>query len=133
MRTRLAHADVVVGWKRPRRDPAYRVLISRVFNRFITRMFGIRLHDVNCGFRLMTRTVAADLLRDRWQLSACIASELSIRAHFKGYAVVEVPVRHRPRLHGPSRGLPLRKLPGAILHILREFAAMKKRISDGTF
>ena len=133
MSNRLAHADVVVGWKRPRRDPGYRVLMSRVFNALVTRMFGIRLHDVNCGFRLMTRAVAVDLLRDRWQLSACIASELSIRAHFKGYAVVEVPIRHRPRRHGPSRGLPLRKLPRDIVHIVGELRTMKKRISDGTF
>jgi glycosyltransferase involved in cell wall biosynthesis len=133
MRNRLQHADVVVGWKLPRRDPRYRLLVSRVFNWLVSREFGIRLHDVNCGFRLMTRAVVADLLRDRWQLSACIASELSIRAHFKGYAVVEVPVRHRPRRYGPSRGLPIRKMPGAVLHILREFGAMKKRISDGTF
>jgi glycosyltransferase involved in cell wall biosynthesis len=133
MRHRLAHADVVVGWKRPRRDPRYRLVMSRAFNALVGRMFGVRLHDVNCGFRLMTRAVVDDLLRDQWQLSACIAAELSIRAHYKGYAVVEAPVRHRPRRHGPSRGLPVRKLPGSILHILREFAAMKKRISDGTF
>ena len=133
MRRRLTHAGVVIGWKFPRRDPRYRLVVSHVFNRLVGRVFGLRLHDVNCGFRVMTRPVVEDLLRDRWQLSACIASELSIRAHFKGYAVVETPVRHRARLHGPSRGLPVRKMPGAILHILREFAAMKRRISDGTF
>lgn len=133
MRNRLAHADVVVGWKRPRRDPRYRLVLSRVFNALVGRMFGLRLHDVNCGFRLMTRAVVDDLLRDPWQLSACIAAELSIRAHHRGYTVVEAPVRHRPRRHGPSRGLPVRTLPGSILHILREFAAMKKGISDGTF
>jgi glycosyltransferase involved in cell wall biosynthesis len=133
MRNRLVHADVVVGWKLPRRDPRYRVLISRIFNALIGRMFGLRLHDVNCGFRLMTRAVVDDLLRDHWRLSACIASELSIRAHYRGYAVVETPVRHRARPHGASRGLPLRKLPGSVLHIVRELGAMKKRISDGTF
>ncbi|MBI2217418.1 MAG: glycosyltransferase family 2 protein [Candidatus Rokubacteria bacterium] len=133
LRNRLAHADMVVGYKRPRRDPVYRRVVSRVFNTFVGLYFGLWLHDVNCGFRLMTRPVVEDLLADAWQLRACIASELSIRAHFKGYAVVEVPIRHRPRRDGASRGLPLRSMPGAILHIVRELAAMKTRIAGGTF
>lgn len=130
---RIANADMVVGFKRPRRDPLYRVAISRLYNVLIGLVFGLWLHDVNCGFRMMKRPVVNDLLRDEWQLNACIASELSIRAFHRGYTIAEVPVRHLRRPFGTSRGLPLTHIPRAVLHVLREFRVMKRRMKAGTF
>src|SRR5438477_9233982 len=41
--------DVVSGWKKKRNDPWHRVFASRVFNRLVTLMTGVKLHDLNCG------------------------------------------------------------------------------------
>jgi len=128
---RIRTADLVIGVKSPRRDPWYRIVISRVFNALIAAMFGLRVSDINSGFRLMTRRLVDDLLRDEWRLRACIASELTIRAHCRGYAIAEVPVRHRARPFGRSKGLPLSKIPRAVAHIVRELLVLRRMARDG--
>ncbi|MFQ5827708.1 MAG: glycosyltransferase family 2 protein [Candidatus Methylomirabilia bacterium] len=130
---RIPYCDLVIGFKQPRRDPLYRLLMSRVFNILIGFVFKLRLRDINCGFRLMRRELVDELVRDDWQMKACIATELSIRAFYKGYRIDEVPVRHRPRPFGESRGLPLRQIPRSVIHVLREFVIMRRKIKAGTF
>lgn len=128
----IPYCDMVIGFKAPRHDPVYRVLMSRVFNRLVGALFNVRLRDANCGFRLMRRRVVADLLRAEWQLRACTFTEFTIRAFYRGYAIREAPIRHLPRPFGPSRGVPLRGIPRSTLHILREFADLRRQIKAGT-
>ena len=130
---RIPYADLVIGFKHPRRDPAYRLVMSRVFNALIGRAFKLRLRDANCGFRLMRRPLVEDLLRDEWLLRECIFTELTIRAFYKGYRVDEVPIRHRARPAGESRGLPMRRIPRAVLHVLGQLITMKRQIRSGHF
>ena len=64
--------DLVIGRKVDRVDPAYRVLISRVFNFIIGMMFGVWLHDINCGFRLLRKKVAEDVLSKGLNFKYCV-------------------------------------------------------------
>jgi dolichol-phosphate mannosyltransferase len=43
--------DLVSGYKEKRNDPFTKVVPSRVFNAMVRRLTGVRLHDVNCGFK----------------------------------------------------------------------------------
>ena len=43
--------DVVSGWKKVRHDPWHKVLPSRLFNRMVSWLTGVRLHDHNCGMK----------------------------------------------------------------------------------
>ena len=45
--------DLVCGWKSVRRDPLSRRVLSRCYNLFVGRVFGLTLHDVNCGYKAM--------------------------------------------------------------------------------
>lgn len=128
----IPYGDMVIGFKEPRHDPVYRVVMSRVFNRLVGALFKVRLRDVNCGFRLMRRRLVEDLLRDEWQMRACTFTEFTIRAFYRGYAIREAPIRHLPRPFGASRGVPLRGIPSSILHILGQFADLRRRIKAGT-
>ena len=49
--------DVVNGYKISRNDPWYRLLIGRVYHHVVKLMFGFRLRDVDCDFRLIRRAV----------------------------------------------------------------------------
>jgi glycosyltransferase involved in cell wall biosynthesis len=91
-------ADVVVGWKQKRQDPWHKTLPSRVYNAALRRMFGLRLHDVNCGFKAMRAEVAKRLeLREGYhRLIPAIAKRM-------GYSIAEIPVRHHPRRYGHSK------------------------------
>lgn len=125
---RIDEADMVIGIKADRRDPLYRVAMSRVFNFLVSRYFGHRFRDINSGFRLMRREAIAPVLEENWRMKHLINFEFSLRVLGRGARVVEVPVRHSPRRHGPSRGLPLRKIPEAIAMALHAFPELKREM-----
>jgi len=93
-------ADMVVGWRRLRRDPPLKVLASRVFNTALRWGWGLPLHDANCGFKGMRRAVADALLP---YLERDFHRYLALLAHRLGFRVAEVVVAHRPRAYGRSR------------------------------
>jgi glycosyltransferase involved in cell wall biosynthesis len=90
--------DLVSGWKQQRRDPWTKRLPSKVFNLVTSRVVGLRLHDFNCGFKLYRREVT-----DALHVYGELHRFLPALAHWAGFRVGEVPVHHRPRLHGQSK------------------------------
>lgn len=90
--------DMVCGWKAVRHDPWHKVLASRLYNRTVARLFGLSLHDVNCGFKAMRAEVARDL-RVYGELHRLIP----VLAFRQGYTVGEIDVEHHPRRHGKSK------------------------------
>jgi glycosyltransferase involved in cell wall biosynthesis len=90
--------DVVSGWKVDRCDPLSRRLLSKVFNRTVRLLSGVRIHDVNCGLKAYRAQVTRDvrIYGERHRF-------LPVLAHSRGYSVGELPVNHRPRAHGRSR------------------------------
>jgi len=126
---KIGSYDMVIGYKSSRRDPQYRVVMSRVFNILVSRYFGCHFKDINSGFRLMRREAILPILDEDWYMKHLINFEVTLRVLAHGFRVVEVPVTHRPRTHGPSRGLPLRKIPEAIVMALRAFPKLKRIVS----
>ncbi len=102
----LPNADMVHGYKVGRQDPLYRIVASAVFTHLAHLFFGSRGHDVNSAFRLMRRDLVETLVPDVCRLPVQPNAELYIRAESLGWRVIDIPVRHRQRLMGISRGLP---------------------------
>jgi glycosyltransferase involved in cell wall biosynthesis len=99
--------DLVSGWKTRRRDPWSRRLFSRIFNGVAGRISGLRLHDMNCGFKAYRAEVVRGL-----PLYGELHRFIPVLAHYRGYRIAELPVKHRPRAHGRSRYGPERYLRG---------------------
>jgi glycosyltransferase involved in cell wall biosynthesis len=90
--------DLVSGWKTQRRDPLARRLFSRLFNRVVGLMSGVRLHDMNCGLKAYRAEVVRAL-----PLYGELHRFVPVLAHQRGYRIAELPVNHRPRNFGRSR------------------------------
>ena len=90
--------DLVSGWKVRRRDPWRRRIVSRVFNTVTGWISGVRLHDMNCGFKAYRSEVVRGL-----PLYGELHRFIPVLAHERGYRVTELAVNHRPREHGRSR------------------------------
>src|SRR5512133_1971903 len=52
-----AGVDVVNGFKISRSDPLHRILIGRVYHHTVKLLFGLKVRDVDCDFRLMRRAI----------------------------------------------------------------------------
>ena len=49
--------DLVNGYKISRSDPFHRIVIGRVYHHTVKLLFGLRVRDVDCDFRLLRRTM----------------------------------------------------------------------------
>ena len=92
--------DLVSGWKKERQDPLSKRLPSKLFNLVTSIVSGVRLHDFNCGLKAYRRAVAEDSLP---YLYGELYRYLPAIAHWSGYRVGELPVRHHPRQFGRSK------------------------------
>lgn len=90
--------DLVSGWKQDRKDPISKTLPSRFFNWVTSRVSGLRLHDFNCGFKLYRREVTESI-----EVYGELHRFLPALAHWRGFRVAEVAVRHRARRFGKSK------------------------------
>jgi glycosyltransferase involved in cell wall biosynthesis len=50
-------AGMVNGYKISRSDPWHRVIIGRVYHYIVKLLFGLKLRDVDCDFRLIRRDI----------------------------------------------------------------------------
>ncbi len=100
--------DVVNGYKISRSDPFHRILIGRVYHHIVSLLFGIRLRDVDCDFRLMRRSIFDRI--DLVKTSGIICVEMMKKIQDAGFRIVEVPVHHFHRTHGRSQFFNYRRL-----------------------
>jgi glycosyltransferase involved in cell wall biosynthesis len=100
--------DLVNGYKISRSDPLHRIVIGRIYHHTVKVLFGLRVRDVDCDFRLMRRSIF-----DKVQLeknSGVICLEMMKKIQDAGFHIAEVPVHHYHRAHGRSQFFNFRRL-----------------------
>jgi putative flippase GtrA len=104
----LAHLPgpaAVIGYRAPRRDPFMRLVNAWGWNVLNRLLFGLKVRDIDCAFKLFKREVVQAL---PLQAGGAMASaEILIRLTRAGHEVKEVPVSHRPRRRGSPTGAKL--------------------------
>ncbi|MBN2317823.1 MAG: glycosyltransferase family 2 protein [Acidobacteria bacterium] len=91
--------DVVSCWRRNRKDPwLSRRLPSKLANRLISFISGVRLHDYGCTLKGYRREVVAHI-----RLYGEMHRFIPVYASWAGARVVEIPVNHNPRVAGTSK------------------------------
>ncbi len=118
-------ADVVYGWRKQRNDPTLRKIISFGLNVSAKRMLRWKLHDINCGFRVVTSRVArsfTDVVPVNY-----FGPELWVHSVQNGFVVDEVIVEHFERKGGTSIHVPWR-LPVTIKQAYAYLNLLKKRL-----
>lgn len=90
--------DLVVAWRAHRQDSISKTWPSRFANFTTSTLTGVKLHDLNCGFKVYRREVVQDL-----KLYGELHRFVPVLVQRKGYRVTEVPVTHHPRQFGVSK------------------------------
>jgi glycosyltransferase involved in cell wall biosynthesis len=94
-------ADLVNGYKISRSDPLHRIVIGRLYHHFVSRLFGLKVRDVDCDFRLMRRSIFERINLEK--TSGVICLEMMKKITDAGFRIVEVPVHHYHRAFGKSQ------------------------------
>jgi len=93
--------DVVQGFKLKRNDPWYRLLIGKSYQNTMKFMFGLKIADVDCDFRLLRRKIFDTVTLEK--TSGVICLELVKKIQDAGFVFAEVPVNHFFRSYGRSQ------------------------------
>ncbi|MBP1604897.1 MAG: arnC 7 [Acidobacteria bacterium] len=109
--------DLVNGYKISRSDPLHRIVIGRVYHYAVKLLFGLRVRDVDCDFRLMRRSIF-----DRVRLtknSGVICLEMMKKIQDAGFRIAEVPVHHYHRAYGKSQFFNFRRIARTAADVMK--------------
>jgi glycosyltransferase involved in cell wall biosynthesis len=93
---KIGNADMLIDYRKTRDESLRRKLISKVYNRMICLVFGLKVRDVNFSFKLFKREVYQQIVLEAE--GSFIDAELLIEAHKKGYVIREVGLNYYPRV-----------------------------------
>lgn len=90
--------ELVSGWKKNRHDPWHKVIPSRILNWATGFLTGVKLHDINCGFKVYKKSVLEqiNLYGEQYRFIPILAAK-------QNFKVAEIIVEHRAREHGKSK------------------------------
>lgn len=98
----LKDYEVVVGYRTKRALKLSRQIQTRVFNWLVRLIFGIKVKDINCAMKIISRKALNSI--SLTSEGGFIDAELLIKLKRKGYAIKEVEVTHYPRRFGKASG-----------------------------
>lgn len=94
------NADLVIGYYKKRQVSRSVILTTKLWVYFVFFLFGLKVRDIDCGFKLVRKSVIDKIPKLESERGAFISSELLIKAKKKNFKTVEVPVTHYPRTKG---------------------------------
>jgi len=116
--------DMVIGY-RLRRESITRTLNAFCWRQILRNLFGLRVRDPNCAFKLFKRKTIENLKFT--SEGAMVSAEFLIKILHQGYKIKQLPVRHFPRKAGKSSGASLK----VILKALRELLIFLTKTHTG--
>lgn len=93
----LEDHDCAIGWRRDRKDPFSKLIISKVANFVRNWMTGETVKDTGCGLKVFR----AECLRRMHRFDG-MHRFFPTLVKMQGYTVAEIPVHHRPRASGKT-------------------------------
>lgn len=97
----IGDADIVAGRRVNRAVGLKRLMLSKIYNRMLSLLYGIAVHDIG-WVKLMRRSAAQSLKLTSH--SASIDVEILVKAKRLGLKVKEVQVHEMPRMAGEAKG-----------------------------
>src|SRR3989344_3042506 len=90
--------DLVSGWKKKRYDPFTKVIPSRILNYVTSFLTGVKIHDINCGFKAYRKKVLENI-----NIYGELYRFIPVFAAKQNYKIAEVIVNHRKRKFGITK------------------------------
>ena len=109
---RLVDADAAIGIRVDRRDTRVKRLSSKIANAIRNRATNENILDTGCSLKVYRREFI-----ERIKLFTGLHRFLPTLLKMEGARVVQVPVNHRPRIHGSSKYRLFNRLIGPLMDL----------------
>ena len=117
--------DLVNGYKISRSDPFHRIVIGRAYHHTVKLLFGLKVRDVDCDFRLLRRSIFDKVRLEK--NSGVICLEMMKKITDARFRIAEVPVHHYHRTHGTSQFFNFRRIARTGVDVLKLWWALVVR------
>jgi len=97
-------ADIIIGYYLSRQVSKTAIITSKIWELIVFILFGLRVTDIDCGFKLINKKVIDTIPKLEAERGAFISSEFLIKSKKAGFKIVEIGVHHYPRLEGKATG-----------------------------
>ena len=121
-----AKADLVIGYYLGRKVPFYRIWGSTLWQLGVFLLFGLKVKDIDCGFKLVNKKVIDTIPQLEAERGPFISSEFLIKAKNSGFKMVEVGVHHFPRTAGDATGSKLNVIIGGFKDLFKLWIKLRK-------
>ncbi|HSX01579.1 MAG TPA: glycosyltransferase family 2 protein [Candidatus Saccharimonas sp.] len=115
--------EVLLGYRLERQDHGGRKLNAALWAWLVWLLVGLRVRDLDCGFKLMRRRVLERVLPLEAG-GAVISAELLLKLKRLGYEFKQIGVNHFARTGGKSTGANL----GVVARAARELWQLRQRL-----
>lgn len=116
---RETDADLVIGYYLKRQVPFYRIMGSKFWELAVFFLFGLKVKDIDCGFKLIKKEVVDKIPKLQAERGPFITSELLIKARKEGFQIVQVGVHHYPRIAGKSTGASFKVILAGLIDLIK--------------
>lgn len=113
----ISDYDIVTGYRYKRTDPIHRVFIGKFYTFLSCLLFGLKIKDVNCGFKLFRREILS--FDDTICHAGAFYTGVYVQAKAKNCRIKEVPVEHFPREGGRQTGVSIKVIFMAVLDLIK--------------
>lgn len=118
-------ADLVIGYYKKRSASVFKILTSKIWEFTVYALFDLKVHDIDCAFKLVSRKVIDTISPLESQRGAFISSELLIKAKKAGFKIAQVPVTHYPRTKGMGTGRMLNVIIESFMDLFKLWKKLK--------
>ncbi len=98
------NSDMVIGYYLSRQVSKATIFTSKIWEIIVFILFGLRVTDIDCGFKLINKKVVETIPKLEAERGAFISSEFLIKAKKAGFKITELGVHHYPRVEGKATG-----------------------------
>jgi len=122
----ISQYDAIIGFRLNRQDSSVRKANAWTWNRLVRLMFGLKVKDIDCAFKLFHRKVFDDIQLE--SSGAMMSTEILVKIMKNWYNIREIGVIHSPRLAGKQTGANFRVILRAFKELFRFHKKMKEEI-----
>lgn len=120
-------ADLVIGYYLKRKVPFMTIATSKLWELVIFLFFGLRVRDIDCGFKLISKEVIDTIPKLESERGAFISSELLVKAKKAGFKIVELGAKHYPRKAGEATGRDLNVIIKSFSDLINLWIKLRKQ------
>jgi len=119
-------ADLVIGYYKKRQVSNLEILTSKLWELVVFMLFGLKVRDIDCGFKFISKNVIDKIPKLESERGAFISSEFLIKAKKSGFKIVEIPVTHYPRVKGTGTARNLNVIISSFMDLLKLWRKLRK-------